>query len=621
LHDPEAYFRRVQRRAAATLGLEPPNGATPRAKLPIYIVAEKITGERESLPGAWPIAGSTGYDFAGLVNGLFVDASAEPRLTRDYFRFVEAVPDFAEIVYRSKRLVMNVSMASELNALASALSSIAQSDRATCDFTYSSLRAALAEVVASFPVYRTYVTASGASAEDRRRIDEAIHAARQRALSSERTVFDFLQDVLTTDLARQRPESERGAIVHLAMRFQQFTAPVMAKGMEDTAFYNYNRLVSLNEVGGDPRRFGVSVAAFHEANLHRAADWPHAMLATSTHDSKRSEDVRARIDVLSELAPEWRRRVERWRRLNRSRRRRLESLEAPTPNDEYLLYQTLVGAWPDGYGEGAVAGAFAERIERYLVKVVREEKAVSSWLNPNEEYEAAFTAFARALVTPGENRRFLAAFLPFQREVAWFGRLNALSQTLLKLTAPGVPDIYQGCELWDLSLVDPDNRRPVDFAARSEALSALEAAAASGSGALSRLAADLLAHLEDGRFKQFLIWRALAHRRRHEALFRDGAYLPLAVGGQRAEHVCAFARRQGEECAVVVVPRLACTLLGGETTLPVGKTWRETHIDVASLERNAWEDVLTGSRIQPNGGRLPLAEILGRLPIALLAST
>ena len=618
LHDPEAYFARLQARAAETLGIEAPQRGTARAKLPVYMVAEKITGERESLPGSWPIAGSTGYDFAGLVNGLFVDASAEPRLTRDYFRFIEALPDFAEIVYRSKRLVMNVSMASELNALASALSRLAQSDRSTCDFTYSSLRAALAEVVASFPVYRTYVTAAGASAEDRRRIDDAIHAARRRALSSERTVFDFLRDVLTTDLARQRPDSERGAIVHLAMRFQQFTAPVMAKGMEDTAFYNYNRLVSLNEVGGDPRRFGVSIAAFHDANLHRAADWPHAMLATSTHDSKRSEDVRARIDVLSELAPEWRRRVERWRRLNRAHRRQLESLEAPTPNDEYLLYQTLVGAWPDDYGEGAVADAFAERIERYLVKVVREEKAVSSWLNPNDEYEAAFTAFARALLTPSGNRRFLAAFLPFQREVAWFGRLNALGQTLLKLTAPGVPDVYQGCEFWDLSLVDPDNRRPVDFAARRAALATLEAAAASGLEALSRLAVDQLAHLEDGRFKQFLIWRVLAHRRQHEALFRDGAYLPLTVAGQRAEHVCAFARRHGEDCSVVVVPRLVRTLLGGEAILPDGKTWRDTFVDVGSVAGAAWEDVFTGSRVQAKGGRLPVAEVLGRLPVALL---
>src|SRR5205085_4261183 len=471
-----------------------------------YVVAEKIIGAGESLPSSWPIAGTTGYDFAELVNGLFIDARAEARLTRSYFAFVQARPEFDDIVHRSKRLVMHLSMASELNALASALSRIAQADRATRDFTYSNLRAALGEVVASFPVYRTYITGASASPEDRRRIDEAIRAARRRALPAERTVFDFLRDVLTTDLARMRPASERQAIVHLAMRFQQFTAPVMAKGMEDTAFYTYNRFLSLNEVGGDPRRFGVSVAAFHEANVARASDWPHALLATSTHDSKRSEDVRARLDVLSELPAEWRLHASRWRSLNRSRRKRLEALEAPTANDEYLLYQTLVGTWPDRHDDASVAAAFADRIDNYLIKVVREAKAVSSWVNPNEDYEAAITAFARGLLSPPGNERFLADFLPFQRKVAWFGRLNSLAQTLLKLTAPGVPDIYQGCELPSLALVDPDNRRPVDFALRRESLSAIQAAVAGGRPALAELASELVAHIADGRLKQFLIW-------------------------------------------------------------------------------------------------------------------
>jgi (1->4)-alpha-D-glucan 1-alpha-D-glucosylmutase len=620
LHDPEEYFARLQRRAAEILKVEAPANGTARTKLPLYIVAEKITGAGESLPTSWQIAGTTGYDFTELANGLFVDPRGEPKLTRGYCAFLDARPDYADIVYRSKRLVMHLSMASELNALASALSRIAQSDRSTCDFTYSSLRAALGEVVASFPVYRTYVTAAGASAEDRRRIDQAIQAARRRALPAERTVFDFLREVLTTDLSRERPQAEREAIVHIAMRFQQFTAPVMAKGMEDTAFYTYNRLLSLNEVGGDPRRFGVSVAAFHEANLARAADWPHAMLSTSTHDSKRSEDVRARLNVLSEIAAEWRLRVERWRQLNRSHRRQLEIAEAPTPNDEYLLYQTLIGAWPDRYDEPAVAAEFAERIERYLVKVVREEKALSSWVNPNEQYEAAFTGFARALLAPGQNERFLKRFLPFQRKVAWFGMLNALSQTLLKLTVPGVPDIYQGCELWSFSLVDPDNRRPVDFAARQESLSSLRAVAATGDAGLARVAGALGAHIEDGRLKQFVIWRSLDLRRRRETLFRDGAYVPLRVAGERAEHVCAFARVRDGDCAVVVVPRLACTLLGGETILPIGtSTWGDTSIDVSSLDNAEWDDAFTAVRIAAHGGRLSLATTLGRLPLALLS--
>jgi (1->4)-alpha-D-glucan 1-alpha-D-glucosylmutase len=619
LHDPEGYFAGLQRRTAETLLLDHGENGDARSRPTMYIVAEKITGVGESLPSSWPIAGTTGYDFGELVNGLFIDARAESSLTRSYFAFVEARPDFDDIVYRSKRLVMHLSMASELNALASLASRIAQASRATCDFTYSLLRAALGEVVASFPVYRTYITGAAISEEDRRRIDQAIHAARRRALPAERTVFDFLRDVLTTDLARQRPEGERALIVHMAMRFQQFTAPVMAKGMEDTAFYTYNRLLSLNEVGGDPRRFGVSVAAFHDANLRRAADWPHAMLGSSTHDSKRSEDVRARLNVLSELAPEWRLRVGRWRRINRTRRRKVETLDAPTANDEYLLYQTLVGAWPHGWEEPAVAEEFAQRIDSYLVKVVREAKAVSSWVNPNEEYEAALSAFAHALLTPGDNERFLADFLPFERKIAWFGMLNSLAQMLLKLTAPGVPDIYQGCELWRLSLVDPDNRRPVDFDARREALSALQAAVAKGSSP-AQLAGDLARNLEDGRLKQFVLWRALELRRQREALFRDGAYVPLAATGERAEHVCAFARMLNEDCIVTVVPRLVCELLAGDTALPLGaRVWGGTTVDVSSLRHAKWIDVVTGLVVDTSGGRLRLAEALGKLPIAMLA--
>jgi (1->4)-alpha-D-glucan 1-alpha-D-glucosylmutase len=620
LQDPQGYFARLQRRTAETLLLDNGENGEDRSKRPMYVVAEKITGAGESLPSSWPIAGTTGYDFGELVNGLFVDARAESSLTRSYFAFVEARPDFDDMVYRSKRLVMHLSMASELNALASLASRIAQASRATCDFTYSSLRAALGEVVASFPVYRTYITGTAVSEEDRRRIDQAIHAARRRALPAERTVFDFVRDLLTTDLVRERPEGERALIVHMAMRFQQFTAPVMAKGMEDTAFYTYNRLLSLNEVGGDPRRFGVSVAAFHDANLRRAADWPHAMLGTSTHDSKRSEDVRARLNVLSELAPEWRLRVGRWRRINRARRRRIDTLDAPTANDEYLLYQTLLGAWPHRYDDPAVAEEFARRIDAYLVKVVREEKALSSWVNPNEEYEAAFSAFARALLIPGGNERFLADFLPFQRKVAWFGMVNSLAQTLIKLTAPGVPDIYQGCELWNLSLVDPDNRRPVDFAARRDSLSAMQTALGGGSSP-AQLAGDLAANLEDGRLKQFLIWRALELRREREALFREGGYVPLGVAGSRADHVCAFARVLGDDCVVAIVPRLACVLLGGETVLPLGAaSWGDTTVDVSSLRASTWEDALAGAVLATGGRTLALAAVLERLPVALLAA-
>ncbi|TMH53010.1 MAG: malto-oligosyltrehalose synthase, partial [Betaproteobacteria bacterium] len=505
-----------------------PTGLRPRLE-PCRSISWSKRSPSELLPRTWPIAGTTGYGFANLVKGLFIDARAEAKLTRGYFAFLGERPDFEDVLYRSKRLVMLIEMASELNALARALSRIAQADRATCDFTYSSLRAALADVIACFPVYRTYVTAGGASEEDRRFIDQAIRAARRRALAAEGSVFVFLRSVLTTDLARARPEAQRAGIVHLAMRFQQYTGPIMAKGMEDTAFYRYNRLLSQNEVGGDLRRFGVSVAAFHEANARRAREWPHAMLATSTHDSKRSEDVRARLDVLSEVPGEWRLYASRWHRLSRAHKLKVDEREAPTRNDEYLLYQTLLGTWPDRYDDPAVASEFVKRIEGHLIKVVREAKVESSWINSNEAYEKAVIAFVRALLTAPDNERFLADFIPFQRKIAWFGMLNSLAQTLLKLTAPGVPDIYQGCEWWNLSLVDPDNRRPVDFAARREALEAMHAAAAvvGGVNAISQLAVDLASHPDDGRLKQFVIWRALGLRRQRDALFRDGEYVPL----------------------------------------------------------------------------------------------
>jgi (1->4)-alpha-D-glucan 1-alpha-D-glucosylmutase len=607
LYDPGQYFLRLQR------------GAGERR---LYLVIEKILASEERLPESWPIAGTTGYDFADLVNGLFVDPRAEAKLTHTYFAFLRERLDFDEIVYRSKRLIMGVAVASELSALASRISRIAQADRTTCDFTYASLRAALAEIVASFPAYRAYVTGDGVSDRDRRLIDRAVRAAKRRAVASERTAFDFVRDALTTDLAQTRSASQRAEIVEFAQRFQQFSAPVTAKGLEDTAFYRYNRLVSLNEVGGDPQRFGISVAEFHRANGERAKSWPHAMLATSTHDSKRSEDLRARIDVLSELPAEWRLHVSRWRRFNRPLRRKLEAMEAPSRNDEYLLYQTLVGAWPGGELQPDGLADFLERIERYMLKVVREAKSASSWLNPHEGYEGAFTAFVRRLLTPPGNHRFMEDFVPFQRRVAWFGMLNSLSQTLLKLASPGVPDIYQGCERWSLSLVDPDNRRAVDHTANRESLRGMQSASGAGERARASLARELLAHIDDGRLKQFIVWRALALRREREALFRDGAYVPLAISGEHADHLCAFARLLDDDCVIAIAPRLACTLMGGETLVPIGEeVWGDTCIRLANMpRRHLWSDAISGTRVTAgDGDELPAALALATVPAALLA--
>ncbi|HSS71128.1 MAG TPA: malto-oligosyltrehalose synthase, partial [Casimicrobiaceae bacterium] len=620
LYDPGQYFRRLQEGAATRRDRAPLTTDDEESRGPLYLVIEKVLAPDERLPAGWPIAGTTGYDFGDLVNGLFVDARAEAKITRGYFAFLREHLDYDEILYRSKRLIMGVAVASELSALATRISRIAQADRITCDFTYASLRAALAEIVASFPAYRTYVTADGISEQDRSIIDRAVSAAKRRAVASERTVFDFLRDALTTDLAEIRPPSQRNEIVEFALRFQQFSAPVTAKGMEDTAFYRYNRLASLNEVGGEPRCFGFSIAQFHQANAERARDWPQAMLGMSTHDSKRSEDVRARIGALTELPAEWRLHVSRWRRFSRSLRRKLKAIEAPSDNDEYLIYQTLIGAWPGGELNDAALAAFRERIERYVIKVVREAKTFSSWLNPHEGYESALTGFARGLLTAPGNRRFMEDFVPFQRRVAWFGMLNSLSQTLLKLASPGVPDIYQGCERWNLSLVDPDNRRAVDHAANRESLRAMQGSA-TGEGALAALANALIEHMQDGRIKQFVIWRALELRREREALFRDGAYVPLAVNGAHADHLCAFARMLDGDWVVAAASRLACTLMRGETLIPLGaEVWEDTRISLASLPPREWRDALTGARIDAgDSSGLLVSSVLTRLPVALLA--
>ena len=431
-----------------------------------YVVVEKILARYERLPDEWPVSGTTGYDFANLVNGLQVYPGAERQLQRLYARFIGYRADFDELLYQCKRLIIRVQLSSDLTVLANLLDGIAQTSRQTRDFTLNGLRAALTEVVACFPVYRTYVRPDHVTRDDQRFVQWAVAQAKKRSPAASTTVFDFIQGLLLLEHLEVYPPDDRRRVIHFVMRFQQYTSPVMAKAMEDTAFYVYNCLVSLNDVGGDPRSFGVSPAAFHRANRERAEHRPNAIITTSTHDSKRSEDIRARINVLSELPDEWRRHLGRWGRLNRSKKRTMDKLRVPVRNDEYLLYQTLLGAWPlEDLDERALA-TFRERIESYMLKAIREAKEHTSWINPSPEYEEAMLSFVRALLREPEKNAFLTDFLPFQRHVARFGLFNALSQSILKLASPGVPQTYQGNELWTFSLVDPDNRRAVDYGQR-----------------------------------------------------------------------------------------------------------------------------------------------------------
>ena len=626
LRDPEQYFHRLQGRVAAIRGDQPPNFgvAGQKRNLPIYLVVEKITASFEHLPSTWPVHGETGYHFANVVNRLLVDAATKARMDRVYQSFIERTLDWPNVAYDAQHMILRRSLASELSVVTNLLFRVAQADRRTRDFTFNSLRQTLAEVIACFPVYRTYV-GDTASETDRRYIDWAIAAARRRRTAGDAPAFDFVRAALLMELP-VATDSLRRQMRNFAMKFQQVTAPITAKGIEDTSLYRFNRLTSLNEVGGEPDAYGSTVRAFHADSQHRARFWPHEMLGTSTHDTKRSEDVRSRIDVLSEMTQVWRKTIERWARMNRMRKREVEGQSAPSMNDEYLLYQTLVGSWPLEELDEAGLTAYRERIEGYMIKAAREAKLRTSWANVNAEYEEALLQFIRAALEAREGNLFLSDFTSFQRRISRFGLLNGMSQTLCKLTAPGVPDIYQGNEIWDFSLVDPDNRRPVDYQKRRVMLAGLESI--DMDSCVDRgLIQSLVDDFRDGRAKMFLTWKVLQFRRDHQSLFRDGEYLPLRVSGDHASNVCAFARRHDGELAVTVAPRLYLRLLGPDGDQPpLGETvWGDTSIELPrecgdTVQLRNVLDGITVAAVK-DGGRavVRLADALANFPVAMLA--
>jgi (1->4)-alpha-D-glucan 1-alpha-D-glucosylmutase len=540
-----------------------------------------------------------------------------------YRRFAGARSGMADETYAAKRLIMQVSMASEINQLGDRLDRISERNRLFRDFTLPSLARALREVIAAFPVYRTYVGEDGGepSARDRAYIEHAVASAERRNPTVNVSVFDFVRDALLLRYPAAAAPEERAERRHFAMRFQQLTGPVTAKGVEDTAHYRYNRLVSLNEVGSDPARFGEPTAVFHDKNGRRLARWPDTLLATATHDTKRGEDVRARINVLSEVPELWSAEVRRWRAIARRFKREVDGQAAPDRNDEYLLFQTLVGAWPQRDADESLE-VFTDRIRAYMEKATKEAKVHTSWVNPYVAYDDAVRGFVTRLLAPASP--FIDTSRPFREAVASAGAINSLAQTLLKITAPGIPDFYQGSELWDLSLVDPDNRRPVDFARRQSALDGLAARIAAESSDSSALATELLASWPDGVVKLYVIHRALTLRRARSRLFGVGAYVPLAAVGARGEHVVAFARCGEGEAAIVAVPRLSARLTGLDGGWPLGEeTWGETWLSLGDAGlAGTYRDRFTGRRLQtePRDGvpGIPLGALLEILPVALL---
>lgn len=688
LNDPAGYFRSLQEEAARRL---PSEAAAPESwklcspTLPLYVLIEKILAPFERLPDEWPVHGTSGYEFVNAVNGVLVNQKSEADFTPLYESIIDRDTDFDELVYYSKKLIMKTTLNGELSGLSSRLSQLCKYNWSTRDFTLYNLRSALMEVVAAFPVYRTYVTRTGdISKKDREYIEWAIRLAKRRNPVTDPSIFDFIQSVLLLTFkpegyllqdnptlaeeiianglpalsTEEAPTAFQALLVCFVLKFQQYTGPVMAKGLEDTSFYRYNRLVSLNEVGGEPKQFGLSPLAFHHQNLERLKRTPHTLLASSTHDTKRSEDTRARISVLSEMPEAWSRHVLRWFTFNRQRRLEMEDQAfAPSLNAEYLFYQTMVGIWPfsasdetkpsESKPDEATLNTLADRLETYMLKAEREAKLHTSWINPNQAYEDGMAQFIRQVVTRPSDL-FMEDFLSLQKRVARFGLYNALSQTLLKLTAPGVPDLYQGTELWDFSLVDPDNRRPVDYALRREILDDVQALLKNrdrdqdknkdkdkeittpGSSFTDALQA-LTDNLEDGRIKAYTIAAVLAYRAAHPDVFSQGSYIPLEVTGSAAENILAFARFWEDEVAIVVAPRLLCSLLYAKdlhcNVLPCGRNvWEDTAIIVPdSLDLQSLTGVLDGQKIELTTANLAsgdavvsVATVLAHLPIAFL---
>jgi (1->4)-alpha-D-glucan 1-alpha-D-glucosylmutase len=598
---------------------------------PLYVLAEKILTGHESLPQTWPIHGTSGYDFLNDLNRLFLDPTRMKEMRRVYERFTGHESTLADMIYDCKKLIAKTSLGSELNVLAHALNRISEGDRRTRDFTLYSLHQALREVVTCFPVYRTYVRDSEPTEADRQNIERAIARAIRRNRAMEPSIFDFVRATLLPN-REELTEEEYQRRLQFAMKFQQYTGPVEAKGLEDTTFYRYNVLLSLNEVGGDPQRFGGTVDQYHESNLYRLKHWPNAMLCTATHDHKRGEDARARLNLLSEMPREWQSQVVRWSRLNARNRTDVDGDDAPDRNDEYFFYQSLVGAWRAEYISDEIPerapDVVVTRMHDYLTKAIKEAKAHTSWINPNQFYDQAVVDFVEKTLSGPRAGRFLADFLPFQRRIAHLGMINSLSQVILKIVAVGVPDFYQGTELWDYSLVDPDNRRPVDYLHREQLLKSLEPAlvGAFANPPTDRTAAvtEMLNHWVDGRIKLYITALGLRLRRQHRTLFLDGQYAPLAVVGEKANHIVASLRVHGDDRVLAVVPRLVGGLVGEVPALPIGEEcWMQTRLLLPpETAGKVWYNLVTGEKVTPvrheDGFAIPVGEILKTCSVSLL---
>lgn len=600
LRDPLQYLRRLRR-------------AVSSARPGFPVIVEKILLGDEQLPAEWPVSGTTGYEFANVVNDLLVDPRGLKALGVTYRRFVGSRKSFARSAYELKKQAIRDLFPAELGELCGRLKGLAAGIKDTPSF--DDFERAIIEVSACLSVYRTYIRSSPEVARDRRLIERALKDARQRSRGLNPAALRFLRRVLLLRFPSALAPRQRRLWLDFVMRWQQFTGPATAKGVEDTALYDYNRLISLNVVGGDPSGAHVAdaVQRFHRHNATTLKRSPRTLNATSTHDTKRSEDVRARINVLSEVPGAWARRVSLWARMNRGKKRLISGRLVPDENEEVLIYQTMIGAWPLDADD--VAG-FAPRLREYIVKASREAKVNTSWREPDETYEAALAAFVDAILDRSSSNEYLDDFRKFYNRIAPGGALNSLAQTLLKIASPGRPDFYQGTELWDFSLVDPDNRRPVDFELRRRLLTDLRTGSV---GHPTAHAAELLASWADGRIKLYVTSEALAFRNRNADLFASGRYIPLFASGTRRDNVIAFGRARRGLWAIIAVPRIVASLTAGGR-LPVGRRrWRRTELEIPTRAPEQWHNVLTGEGLTANRGSLDCGDLFRHLPVALLS--
>ena len=597
LYDPAGYFRALQDGAAKALDQSPETSQ----QLPLYVVAEKILEPGEQLPEDWAVHGTTGYDFLAQLNGVFVEGAHEDELSGIYRRFTGDKDTYPAHLYRGKLLIERVSLPGEVNVLAEQLVTLAENDRHARDFTLSALRHAIREVIASFPVYRTYIRENGErepgdDAKIARAITDAKRHNRREGNPLDPSVFDFLHTVLTLNAD---DEATRERYARFAMKFQQLTGPVTAKGAEDTAFYRYARLLSLNEVGSDPAHFGTPVKEFHALARERAEKWPHAMLAASTHDTKRGDDTRARINVLSEIPQTWAAFLSQWSALFRELQTRTPDGTIPSQMDIYTLLQNALGAFPLS---GDLTD-FPDRLCAYLLKAAREAKLSTSWAAPDSDYEAALEGFTRALLT---HEAFMGGLRELHNRISPYGAQNSLSAALVRLTAPGVPDTYQGSDGWNQSLVDPDNRRPVDYTSRGRILTRLEL------GLDLALAQQFLNRYENGAVKTLVTWAALQARQTHPDLFQHGTYQPIDAG----KYLLAFSRQWERQTVITVAPRLTLSLTKEKTPWACGEVWGNRTLTLPGP--GTYQNVLTGEVVRARTTKIPVAKVLEHFPLALL---